>query len=72
LLSASFDRAELSLLADERTVAEKLGYRFARVEELEDDPRVPRSAYVSTEAVDDAEGGVIGGLVYVGAVAAAA
>lgn len=71
LLSAGFDRSELSLLADERTIAEKLGYRFARVEELEDDPRVPRSAYVSTEAIGDAEGGVIGGLVYVGAVAAA-
>ena len=38
---------------------------------LADDPTVPRSAYVSTEAIGGAEGGLIGGLAYVGAVVAA-
>ena len=42
-----------------------------KVTELEDDPSVPRSAYVSTEAIGEAEGALIGGLVYIGAVAAA-
>jgi hypothetical protein len=71
LLSSGFDRAEVSLLASEATVREKLGHAFEKVAELEDDQSVPRSAYVSTESRGDAEGGLIGGLVYVGAVAAA-
>lgn len=71
LLSSGFDRAELSLLASERAVDEKLGHKYRRVKELEDDAAVPRQCYVSTESVGDAEGGLIGGLLYVGAVAAA-
>ena len=68
LLSSGFDRAELSLLASERAVDTKLGHRYRKVAELEDDPRVPRAAYVSLESIGDAEGGFIGGLVYIGAV----
>ncbi|MEX2374471.1 MAG: hypothetical protein WD942_02650 [Dehalococcoidia bacterium] len=71
LLSSGFDRAELSLLASERAVDEKLAHRYKKVTELADDPNVPRSAYVSTEAIGDAEGGVIGGLLYIGAASAA-
>jgi hypothetical protein len=41
------------------------------VSALAEDPRVPRAAYVSTEAIGGAEGGLIGGLMYVGAAAAA-
>ena len=68
---AGFHRAELSLLASERAVQEKLGHRYKKVNELEDDQRVPRTAYVSTEAIGGAEGGLIGALMYVGATAAA-
>lgn len=71
LLANGFDRAEISLLAGERTVEEKLGHAYKKAAELEDDPSVPRAAFVSTEALGDAEGGLIGGLVYIGAVAAA-
>ena len=71
LLSSGFHRAELSLLASEAAVVEKLGHRYAKVDVLADDPEVPRAAYVSTEAIGDAEGGIIGGLVYVGATVAA-
>jgi hypothetical protein len=70
LLSSGFDRAELSLLAGEHAVEEKLGHRYRKVAELEDDPRVPRTAYVSLESIGDAEGGLIGGLMYIGAVVA--
>lgn len=70
LLSSGFDRRELSLLASEHAIEEKLGHRYRKVTELEDDPRVPRTAYVSTESIGDAEGGLIGGLMYVGAVVA--
>lgn len=65
LLSSGFDRAELSLLASDHAVTDKLGHKYRRVEELEDDPSVPRRAYVSTESIGDAEGAVIGSLMYV-------
>ena len=71
LQSNGFNRADISLLADAETVEEKLGHRYRKVSELEDDPNVPRTAFVSTEAVGDAQGGIVGALSYVGAVAAA-
>jgi hypothetical protein len=71
LQSSGFDRAELSLLASEPTVVEHLGHLYTKVETAEDDPEAPRTAYISTESVGDAEGGLIGGLLYVGAVVAA-
>ena len=67
LLSSGFNRAELSLLASETAVREKLGDVYLKVSSLEDNARAPRSAYVSTQAVGDAEGAVIGGLMYIGA-----
>jgi hypothetical protein len=70
LLSAGFDRADLSLLASERAVEDKLGHRYQRVDALADDPGAPRVAYVSTEAIGGAEGALVGGLVYVGALVA--
>jgi hypothetical protein len=71
LQSSGFHRAELSLLASEEAVEEKLGHRYRRTAALADDPAVPRAAYVSIESIGGAEGGLIGGLMYVGAVAAA-
>jgi hypothetical protein len=71
LLNSGFDRAELSLLASEQAVAGKLGHIYDKAEELEDDPEVPTTAYVAPESVGDAEGGLIGGLLYVGALAGA-
>jgi hypothetical protein len=67
LLSSSFHRADLSLLAREEDVASKLGHRYRKASELEDSPPVPRVAYVSTEAFGDSQGAVIGTLMYVGA-----
>ena len=70
LLSSGFDRAELSLLASEDAVAEELSGQFRSVAEIPDDPAMPHAAFVSTEAIGDAEGGVIGGLAYLGATVA--
>jgi hypothetical protein len=64
LLSAGFDRMDLSLLASAAAVDEKLGHRFTKVETIADDQSLPRAAYVSPEAIGDAEGGVIGALMY--------
>ena len=71
LLSSGFDRAELSLIAGEHAVEKKLGHAYCRATLMADDVTIPRTAYVSTEAIGDAQGGLIGGLVYVGAVVAA-
>lgn len=70
LLTSGFNRADLSLLAKTGTVDDKLGYRYKKIEDLEDDPSVPRAAYVSPEAIGDAEGGLIGALFYIGAITA--
>lgn len=67
LLSSGFDRADLSLLSSEGAVAEKLGGHYRSAEDMADDPAVPRTAFVSTAAIGDAEGGLIGGLAYLGA-----
>ncbi len=71
LLSHGFNQAEISLMASEGAVEEKLGHLYTKVEDAEDDESVPRAAYVSTESRGDAEGGLIGALMYVGALAAA-
>ena len=41
LIDAGFDKDDISLLASDAAVEEKLGHRYERVEELEDDP-LPR------------------------------
>lgn len=71
LLGSGFDRAELSLLASDEAVQKRLGHRYRKVSELEDEPKVARSFYVSTEAVGDAEGALIGAPLYVAAGTAA-
>ncbi len=71
LLSNGFAPGEVSLLAGEDAVREKLGHMYRRVEATEDDPEIPRQAYIPPETLGDAEGAVVGGLLYVGAVAAA-
>ncbi|GAB2208863.1 hypothetical protein ROS1_56810 [Roseibium sp. ROS1] len=71
LLSSGFDRADLSLLASDHAVEEKLGHKYKKVAELEDNPKVARCSYVSTEAIGDAEGALIGGPLYVAAGATA-
>jgi outer membrane lipoprotein SlyB len=70
LLTSGFDRAELSLLAGEDSVVEKLGHRYTRVTELEDEPEAATVCYVSPESLGGAEGALMGGLLYLGAVAA--
>ncbi len=70
LESSGFDRAELSLLAGEQAVQDKLGHVYEKVADLEDDPDTPRAAYMARDSLTEAKTGVVGGLAYVGAVAA--
>lgn len=72
LMSHGFDRADISLLASEEAIVEKLGHRYRSVRELEDNPEVPTTAFVTEEGLGAAEGGVIGSLLYLPAVAGVA
>ncbi|MEP2545978.1 MAG: hypothetical protein ABJI82_15055 [Alphaproteobacteria bacterium] len=65
MLSSGFNRAEISLLAGEDAVQEKLGHIYEAAAAAEDDPDAPRTAYVSPESIGDAEGGIIGILTYI-------
>lgn len=71
LEESGFDRAEISLLASEESVKANLGQYYQRVGELQDEEKAPRTAFVSKAAVGNAEGALIGGLFYVGALTAA-
>lgn len=66
LMIAGFSRYDISLLASEEAVEEKLGKRYWRSEELEDDPRAPRASFVSEEAIGELEGGIAGGFFFLG------
>jgi hypothetical protein len=70
LLDCGFDRAEISLLASHETIERKLGHRYERSAELEDDTRVPRLAYVDIDSRTEGKASMIGGLAYIGAIAA--
>jgi hypothetical protein len=70
LLANGFDRSEMSLLAGERAVEEKLGHLYEKVSDLEDDPNVPRIAFIGRDSLTEAKTFAISGLGYVGAVAA--
>lgn len=70
LMSAGFDRSELSLLASEQAVEQKLGHAYQKVQELEDDAAVPRAAFVGNHSLAIGRTGIVGGLAYVGAMVA--
>ncbi len=70
LLSSGFDRAEISLLASEGAVAEKLGHHYAKVENLEDNDDAPRAVYVGREGVAQGQASIIGALFMLGSLAA--
>lgn len=71
LQSSGFNRAEISVLAGAATVEKKLGHRYEKVAELEDDATVPTTAFVSPESIGDAKGALMSALVYIGAVSLA-
>jgi hypothetical protein len=55
LETRGFDRAAFSLLASEAAVAQKLGHRYRRVRDTEDDPEVPRDTFFSRVSRLEAE-----------------
>ncbi|MEE4295959.1 MAG: hypothetical protein V2J20_05005 [Wenzhouxiangella sp.] len=72
LRTVGFSRYDISLLGQQDALEEKLGKSFWRAEELEDDPRAPRAAFVSEDAIGALEGSLAGGFFYVGSMIALA
>src|SRR5512134_1821642 len=72
LMAQGFDRSELSLLAGEKTVEKALGHAYQRVDELEDHPDVPRSAYMGRDSFTEAKAFTVSGVGYFGAMIAVA
>lgn len=68
LLMRGFDHAELSVLASDRAIKDKLGRSYKSTTEFEDDPDVPRIGYVPGESLGDAQGAIIGVAAYFPAV----
>jgi len=71
LLASGLEPARISLLAGETAIAETLGHRYEKIEELEDDLAAPRIKYQSTETLAATKTALLGSLVSIGAVAAA-
>ena len=71
LRAAGFAQADISLLAAQDVVARQLGHMYTRVEELEDDPRAPRTAFVSEKNLGERESRLVGSLTVLPTVIAA-
>ena len=71
LHAAGFAKEQISLLAGHDTVEQTLGHMYDRVEELEDDPSAPRTAFVSGKSMDARENRLLGSLTILPTVIAA-
>lgn len=71
LETLGFDRAAFSLLAEEATVERKLGHRYQRVAEMEDEPAAPRETFFTKVSRLEGEYGLAVGLASIGALALA-
>lgn len=65
LLSQGFNRLDLSILASERAIEDKLHESYVPARDLEDRVEVPTTAFVSSGSMGSAMGAVIGILTYV-------
>lgn len=70
LTIAGFERRELSLMAGDDTLRERLGAVPSDIEAMKHDPATPRQSYVAPEDEGNAKGIAIGVPAYVGAVLA--
>jgi hypothetical protein len=71
LQTAGFNHADISMLAVDKALREKLGHVYRGAAAAEDDPHTPRQAYSSPPDIGDAKGVLIGSPMYVAATLAA-
>ncbi|WP_417260595.1 hypothetical protein [Celeribacter sp.] len=65
LRMVGFSRFDLSVLGSENALKEKFGAAYLSTKDIEDDPHVPRAAFVSEEAIGELEGMVVGGAFFI-------
>ncbi|MBC7954159.1 MAG: hypothetical protein H7Z12_20365 [Rhodospirillaceae bacterium] len=70
LLTHGFDHGDLSVLASEKVVHERLGHRIEDITAAADDPSLPRRSWVEPEARMEGRGALASVLGYFGAVTA--
>lgn len=70
LMMTGFSRYDISLLAEQKVLEEKLGTAYWTAPELADNPDAPRAAFVSEEAIGELEGAIAGGLFFLGSAVA--
>lgn len=71
LEKAGFVQTNISIMADTESVAKKLEHRFEPIEDMEDDPTIPRRTFVGKADRSIEESAAIGLPLYVGAMAGA-
>jgi hypothetical protein len=68
---SGFNRATISVLATDQTVKERVGHLYRTVAEIEDNGRVPQSAFVSKDSLTEGAAFAVGVPFYVGGTAGA-
>lgn len=68
---AGFAQTNISIMADSKTVAEKLGHRFEPIAQMEEDPKIPRRTFVGKADRAVEESVAIGVPLYLGAMGGA-
>lgn len=72
LQEKGFPQHYISVLANAEAVEKKLGHVYHRVKEEEDDPKAPRTIFVPSETIGEAETALVGFPLYVAAATATA
>jgi hypothetical protein len=72
LETSGFDRASISVLGADAKVKQRIGRLYRSVAEIEDDPRAPRAAHVSSASRVEGEAAAVAVPFYIGGLAGAA
>ena len=71
LVDAGFAESRLSVMGDQKAIAEKFGHRFEPIEVMEDDPKIPQRAFIIRSDRAVGESAAIGLPLYLGAMGGA-
>jgi len=67
--SSGFNRAEISVLASDKTVTERLGRLYRSVAEIVDDPRAPEAVFIPQGSRTEGDVALAGAPLYIGGLA---
>jgi hypothetical protein len=66
---SGFNRAAISVLANDKTVKDRLGRLYNTVAEIEDDPRAPLAVFVSKDSRVEGQAATVGVPLFIGGIA---